>query len=494
MKRWQLWAWLFALCFLLRLPSFWLPLINTDESQFAVYADVLLRGGIPYLHSVDTKPLGIYTFFEICFWLFGKNNMIAVHIVSALCVLVTAGCCWKIAEKLIPARWAYGAALFYIVATTTYTPKYLSTSIALIMMLPLSASLLCLLQWEEKEKSRWLFLSGLLLGLGCLFKYQGGVQLVVGICYLLFFSPKGKIRHALWYGLGWIVVGVLYLLYLRHLGVLREFYFWSLKGSVQYLSDSGKALHFFKQLTIRGGSFVLCNWIVWRLAGRQAFAHFKKNQDPRWTLMLLWLVFSFVAVSAGSRFYDHYFIQLVPALAILAAGALPSVQNIRRQVVPWLVLPAILCFAARVAIDPINRWTGEENLSAYRPIGQYIAQHTTPEETLFVWGLATPIYFFADRNPASRFLWSDWQSGRVGGNVTIDPAMDLTPTQMPGAWEMLFEDLEKNRPVYFLDTTPGDYHEYKNYPVSRYPQMVAYLKAHYFLETTQWGVDFYKRR
>ena len=56
-----------AAVLLLRLPAFWTPILDVDEAQFAGYADWLLHGGLPYVSSVDTKPLGIYWFFAAVF-------------------------------------------------------------------------------------------------------------------------------------------------------------------------------------------------------------------------------------------------------------------------------------------------------------------------------------------------------------------------------------------------------------------------------------------
>ncbi|MFH1830363.1 MAG: hypothetical protein ABH871_06270 [Pseudomonadota bacterium] len=65
-----------AVIFILRLPAFWTPILDVDESQFAGFADWLLAGGKPYISSLDTKPLGIYWFYAAIFGVFGRNNMI----------------------------------------------------------------------------------------------------------------------------------------------------------------------------------------------------------------------------------------------------------------------------------------------------------------------------------------------------------------------------------------------------------------------------------
>ena len=128
---------------LLRLPAFWTPILDVDEAQFAGFADWLLHGGLPYVSSLDTKPLGIYWFFAAIFAVFGRNNMIAVHLVTALWVGVTALFCYFSARNVYSKRAGFLAALFYVVFSTVYTN--ISTSLSLNATL--TASIYAAIVW-----------------------------------------------------------------------------------------------------------------------------------------------------------------------------------------------------------------------------------------------------------------------------------------------------------------------------------------------------------
>lgn len=58
---------------------------------------------------------------------------------------------------------------------------------------------------------------------------------------------------------------------------------------------------------------------------------------------------------------------------------------------------------------------------------------------------------------------------------------------------MLMSDLEKNRPLYIVDTAPAHFHEYGKYPLLNYPLLVDYVDKNYVLETIIDGADLYRR-
>jgi hypothetical protein len=61
------------------------------------------------------------------------------------------------------------------------------------------------------------------------------------------------------------------------------------------------------------------------------------------------------------------------------------------------------------------------------------------------------------------------------------------------AWKMFMEDLERNKPVYIVDTTPANMHGYKNFPIEKYPLLANYVRENYIKEVELNGVVFYKR-
>lgn len=511
-----------AVVLILRLPAFWTPILDVDEAQFAGFADWLLHGGIPYQASLDTKPLGIYWFYQAVFWIFGRNNMIAVHLVTALWVWLTAMLCWRIAERVFPREEkadsflrgsGFWAALFYAVFTTTFVPKFISTSIVIVMMLPLMASIAFAVDWERTGKLGFMWLSGICWGAACLFKYQAGINLVVMGAFLLIAKPllarslrEIKLKAFLSFLCGGAFVGLSFALFLKAAGAFEDFLRWSIMGSAAYVGAGTELTHFWKRLAVRGGSFVASTVLIWVLAALSSvriLRGLRKHPGPAaqgQVLVLIWLVLSVVPVATGGKFYAHYFLQLLPALCILAAAPAASfIGNARKALIALLIagmlVPAVGFFAARLMADDIYRAINEENPNAYIPIAAYIQNRTGESDTIFVWGFASPIYTFSNRLGASRFLWCDWLTGRVSGTASAkDPSFDTAEFISEGSWELLFEDLEKNKPLYFVDTSPGNHHDYGKYPIAKYPLLKRYLDNHYAFEASVNGADIYRRK
>ena len=119
----KFWSGLFLIHFVLRISGLYTVFLDVDESQFAGFAHTLIEGGLPYAHSLDTKPLGIYLFYYFIFQLFGKYNMYAIHLVTTLWLFLTSYylfLCFKIFNKNQAGRLA---SLFFVIFSTTYIPK-----------------------------------------------------------------------------------------------------------------------------------------------------------------------------------------------------------------------------------------------------------------------------------------------------------------------------------------------------------------------------------
>ena len=76
----------------------------------------------------------------------------------------------------------------------------------------------------------------------------------------------------------------------------------------------------------------------------------------------------------------------------------------------------------------------------------------------------------------------------------LDPAFDTTPFAVPVAWEMLWSDLNEKKPVYFIDTSPGNFHQYGKYSLRKFKHLQNYVDTHYRLEQEVAGALLYRRR
>lgn len=489
---------------ILRLPALLNPVLDVDEAIYGLFARIWFDGGVPYIDCAETKPLGIYFFYGVIFSIFGKFNTTAVHAITIAVVGVTSYVVYAIARKLYGHKAGLWAAFFYIVFGVTYIPKYIATTIEPIMLLPVALQFYFWLRFENEGRRMFALASGVAFSTACLFKYQAGMNLFILLAYLGILKPvinRGIPYKNHWKGFAHFLFGAIWLPvimigYLAYVGGLSGFWYWNIQGNAEYIGGGTAAFDLTRRLLTRVLPYIASTGLLWVLAFIRVVKH-NKSRPQEW-LIVLWLFLSFIPVSAGLRFYGHYFLLLVPPLAILASEVADEIWSnrrrrfVRRLIAFWIILPALGFTTARFFIPQIHTAVGEDNLDNYMPIAEYVAKHTSPDERIIAWGYAPLIYWYSERMPATRFFWSDVLVGRVAGLGDVKPA-DADKFVNPEAWDMFMADVARHRPTYIIDTAPAGLHNYKNYPISLYPRIADYLDINYHKETTVGGAVLYRR-
>lgn len=513
----KFWIGLFVLSLVLRATTLYTDFLDIDETQFAGFAHVLMNGGLPYVDSLDTKPLGIYWFYQLCFELFGRHNMIAVHVVTALlffCGAFFLSRIFKLFGRSTTGRWA---ALFYIFGAAGFIPKYLATSINSVMVFFLIVSAWGIVATStrahehtsvrKKEKYVWTVFSGIMLGLAFLFKYTAGIQLGLPVLFslALYFSwPKSErtakkriflIAANFLFLLTFLVPFALHNLYLKHLGVWQDFVLWSFSGSTKYIHQGQSTIVFWKSLLLRFGGYVGATIYFWIAAGRSFWPRERKEVVTKF--FIIWFCLSLIPVSVGGRFYGHYFIHVLPALCGTAALGFErfTFPFWRKLIVGLMVTGAVVFFAFRADFKGYEKILPDDQISLQREIGHQLKEIANPGDKLFVWGFATTIYFYSDLTPASRFLWTDLLTGRTPGpeyaRINRDQEHQFA---YPLAWTLFWEDLEENKPEFFVDTAPANIHGYKRFPIQRYERLWRYVQERYVQIGNIEDVAIYRRK
>jgi hypothetical protein len=149
----------------------------------------------------------------------------------------------------------------------------------------------------------------------------------------------------------------------------------------------------------------------------------RRKISPTFIFATSWLLLSLFAVTLSERPYPHYLIQSVPAISILL-GILFTHQN-REQtlaIIPltlavfvpyyfnfwrYYTLPYYTRFV-RLTTGNISREDYIESFGSHVPrnykIAEYLLSVTKPEEKIFVWGEASPIYALTRRLPPTKYV------------------------------------------------------------------------------------------
>lgn len=514
-------AGLFVLNLLLRLFYTRFDFVNGDEGVRALTAVRLLDGARLYADVVTDKPPGTTLFYAAVFALFGQS-MKAVHITAALWHFATSIIIYLIAARLYCRRTALFAALLFIYFSTSYhTHDMIAANTELLMALPYAASVYMYFEARRAggggkgvDGALMLVAAGLLTGMATLFKQ-------VGVLNLAFFflaesvsawksgAPPGAFKRALtrlcWIGVGFASAIAMLVAWLAYTNALDDFWRNTVELNLFYVNSvpRGEALKF---MLSRGSSYVGFNAALWALA---AWAAVKALRELRKAdagaeaarlsayradaMILLWAVVSLVAVSAGRRFFGHYFIQALPALSILGARGLyrlvaaarePSHRRRAQTVMLLLALSvavAFIRFHQRTAILALEfaigrrtvlsePWALTRRHEEAKVISSLVLGEIGRGEPLYIWGYAQDVYWQTGCRPAARYLTPYYIDGRFP-DAESRPAANDDPFWRE-ARALLIEDLERERPRIILDVRA-------NLHRLPYPDILRFVERNY---------------
>src|SRR3989442_1671648 len=154
-------------------PSFLHLLLDGDEAIYGSIAALMNMGGPLYAEGgVDNKPPGIFWVYAATYRVFGTYQMTAIHAVALLAVIATAFLIFLAGRQVGSTRAGVLAAIFYGVVTAAGNPRLLAANTEVFMMLPLTASVLLMLQ------RRWVW-SGLLLAAAGALRQSAAIQVLL---------------------------------------------------------------------------------------------------------------------------------------------------------------------------------------------------------------------------------------------------------------------------------------------------------------------------
>ena len=476
-------------------PSLVSPYLDIDELIWGELANSVVGGCPPYACVIGEKPPLLYMFYAGVFSLFGMSSYLATHVVHVLWVAATG----LLLQTVTRVRWA-GFVYILLIALPNFRNLAVTGESLMNPFMVLSWALL--LRSAAKPGPADAIAMGALVGVASLFRYQAGIQLAVYRFLFLWAAREagtgsrwrdalGRIAAlALGFAVVWAITGLVLFLW----GAWDDFVTWSVLYSFGYI-DSGvtapgagpAALD--NLLQVFGTTSVF--WLLALFALRDRWA-----SDRLIVSAVLYLVGAFLAASVGLRFYPHYFIQALPPLAVLAAlGADRLRQPFRGRL--WRAAPVVglgLALAFLLARNAFVPYLLEHDPTKdYAPInaeiGRYLRERTDAGDRIYVWGWGHGIYYHADRRIGSRYVNSDFLSGRVPGTRASAESALRVRDHAVGSFATFFDDLEERGVVYVVDTSPAEMHDYQFFPPRNYPALASYLSEHFELEATVQGAE-----
>ena len=463
-----------------RLPSLLHPQAIDDEAVYSVVANEIVDGGRPYVDAVERKPPLLFWTYAAVFKVAGKYDWKALHAVALLWTLGTMAGLYIIGRRLFDREAGLIAALLYSVFQPWAAANNLAFNGELLMNLPLVWAWAIAFGRTGSRMRPELLAAGALLGAGFLLKQPAAIAAVPLGIYLLLPSyrasrevtRKESIIHVAMLTTGFFAVLGLVVVVLHQEGILREAFYWTFTNhSIPHVFWSAGVLY---TLAFIGACLPLV--IGAAMAFRDNDRVWPNRSAERIALLGL-LAASALGAAAGARFYPHYYIQLIPPLALLAAPHYARLWAGGTRPRHWFVRPVVTYawLAITVVAFSISHW---RFLAWHRELSEtarYLSEHSTPDDRIFIWGRsAAEVYLQARRRPACRYVLTFPLTGLVFGEDL--PRLETRDRIVPGAWRNLEEDFRKHPPVYIADHSSGPQAQY---PVRDFPILAGLLAEHY---------------
>lgn len=406
MRKYQ-WLLIFiVLAIVARWGSFFISVINHDESTYIVIASELLRGEIYLQDLIDTKPIGIFWIYAALIKLTGGS--IPALRIAASCVVGLGSFGLFLAGERATGSKRVGAAagLIYLFICSLFTYYGVSPNTEIFFnVLTIAAVALAVAPRISRnaEDPAWHWpVAGLLLGLAMIIKpFAAAEALAIGLFMVWFYARRkawGRIISSGVMLVGAFALPLLFVyLYYQRLGLLDQLMFYTFEVSSAYpielpwylrLKYMGDYLLRFSPFVILGGGALVQAW-RWRSREEQQslLSPLFEREKLHWFfyLLLQFALVTVVVLLTGKRF-GHYQVQLHPVVALLAAmWWLPGTT-----VFPWLRKKGLrkytsaIILAVAVLLGTAHYFAYVDKRDEPPKIAAYFKDKLGPDETIFI--------------------------------------------------------------------------------------------------------------
>lgn len=418
-----------------RLRTLEVPL-ERDEGEYAYIAQLMLRGVPPYAEAYTMKLPGTPAVYALAFLVFGESTR-AVHLALLVANLATVLLLYRLAatwhDRLTAAVAAGCYALWSLMPALQGTSAH-AEHFAVLLGLTGYAYLVRIV--AQDQVASWprmarLFVCGCLFGLAVLMKQQAAFFVAPALVYLIgatWRRPAAErnravvLAGAMLLAAGVIVPFGMLVIALRLLGVFDDFWFWTVTYAQGY--GAGESVHVWSAL---GNAFDRVGRASIWLGGLMllGFASLAWDAESRKGLVfwLLLLGAGVAAVLPGLRFYEHYFIFLLPAasyysaLGISVLGRLIAKVRQASSSDAWRLALAVVVLALvgwqnrepwfQSSVVRLSRITyGPNPFPEVVEVARFLKGQASPTDRLLVFGSEPEIYFYTELPAATKYIYT----------------------------------------------------------------------------------------
>jgi 4-amino-4-deoxy-L-arabinose transferase-like glycosyltransferase len=399
----------------LRAPLLSLPL-ERDEGEYAYIAWRLGAGETPYLDWFDQKPPGVFWVYRTALAWPG-DPLVAIRVAGALFAAGSALALFALTRALLGALTGAVAALVLVFASADPMIQGAAANTE-IFMVPwiLAAALLTLkILGAERPPVGTSVAIGLALGVATAFKQVAAVNVPFLLAVCAWRAPRGAriaatARFAAAMAAGGLAVWGAILFWFGLRGGLAPALDAILLHNLAYTSDLTSAERW-GALRFHVPPLLPSQGITWALAALGIAALARRAERFPALFLCGFAAANALGVSASGFYFPHYFQQLLPAVAALAAAAIAGAAPRRWRIACGTALALAPLGAVAIEFWRIPPEQASQRIypgnqfAAMRAIADEIAAETAPDDRVFVFGSEPEIYFYARRAAASRYIF-----------------------------------------------------------------------------------------
>ena len=410
--------------------------LERDEGEYAYIGRMMLEGVPPYAQAYNMKFPGIYACYAAVLALFGPSGR-GVHLGLLLVNAAAIVLVFLLGRRLLGRLGALAAAIGYALLALSPSVLGLAAHATHFVVVPALAGILVLLGARASGGVGSFFAAGVLLGLAPVIKQHGAAFTLLGLAVVAAdtwragpasgaadVAQRARLARLAAYLLGAALPIALTGLALAAAGVFGRFWFWTISYAAQYIGErslprAGAAL------TEELPQLLAPSPLLWTLAAGGLIALWRRPADrPRARFLTALAAFSGLAVVPGFYFRAHYFVLVLPAVALLAGAAVElAIAGVaaRRHTAPLAPALTVLLVALPVGLTLWNERAIWFELPADRvaraiygtnpfpealAIGRYLAAQSAPADRIAVVGSEPEIYFYSGRRAATGYVYT----------------------------------------------------------------------------------------
>jgi hypothetical protein len=428
--------------------------LERDEGEYAYAGQLMLQGIPPYELAYNMKFPGTYGAYALIMAIFGQS-IAGIHLGFLIVNAGTIVLVYLLGKRLFATAAGVAAGAAYALLSISASVMGTQAHATHFVVAAAIGGTVLLLRGIDTGRSSTLVWSGLLYGIAILMKQHG----------LLFAGFGGLVLMWTQFRAGWVAMLRKLALFfcgaslplaatglaLWWAGVFHKFWFWTVTYARDYVLETSfsEGVDTFRSVfpSIVGPNLAI--WIV--AAAGLVLIWWRKEDRASATIVTGLLLFSFLAVCPGLYFRGHYFVLMLPAVALLAGAAVDCSQRLLPSPI-WsyglfgaaLLVSVLLQQQFLFQMSPL-----EVSRAMYGPnpfpeaiqVADYIRGHSAKDSRIAVLGSEPEIPFYANRHSATGYIYT---------YALMEPQPFALTMQ-----NELIHDLETSQPEYVVVVGPN---------------------------------------